>query len=121
MLKLTYCIRRRDDVSPEEFHRYWLEEHGPLVARFREAMHAARYVQSHTVEPELNAALRASRGAAPAYDGITEVWWASRADFDAGLATEEGRAAGSALLEDERKFIDFGGSALFLTEEHEIF
>jgi hypothetical protein len=30
-------------------------------------------------------------------------------------------AAGQRLLEDESEFIDFAGSAVFVTEEHEIF
>lgn len=121
MLKLTYCLRRREDVSPEEFHRYWLEQHAPLVKSFQQTMHASRYVQSHTVDPEINEGLRASRGSAPAYDGITEVWWESREAFDQAMASEGGRQAALALLEDERKFIDFTASSLFMTEEHEIF
>lgn len=121
MLKLVYCVRKRADVSDEEFHRYWLMQHGPLVRAFQQAMGAARYVQSHTVDPDLNALLQASRGSTRAYDGITEVWWIDRADFERGLATEEGRAAAQALLEDERNFIDLAASSLFMTEEHEIF
>lgn len=37
------------------------------------------------------------------------------------MRTEEGAEAGRALLEDEQNFIDLGASAIFLTEEHEIF
>lgn len=121
MLKLVYVIRRREDVPEEEFHRYWREEHGPLVRRHAAAMRARRYVQSHTAEPALNAMLRGSRGAAPAFDGITEVWWDSREALEAGLATPEGREAARALLEDEARFIDFAASSLFVTEEHEVF
>ena len=74
MVKLVYCIRRREDVPEDEFHRYWLDEHGPLVRSVADAIGAVRYVQSHTVSPELNAFLRQSRGSAEPYDGITEVW-----------------------------------------------
>jgi uncharacterized protein (TIGR02118 family) len=121
MIKLTYCIRRRADVEPRAFRRYWREHHAPLVQRHARALGAVRYVQSHTLDTQLNDALRASRGAAPAYDGLTEVWWGSRADLEAALASPEGREAGRALLEDEAAFIDLAGSSLFLTEEHEIF
>lgn len=31
MIKLVFALRRRKDMPPEEFHRYWLEEHGPLA------------------------------------------------------------------------------------------
>ena len=120
MIKLVYAIRRRGDLSPDAFRKRWLE-HAPLVARFAEAMRAQRYVQSHTLDSPWNAALAGSRGCAPPFDGVTEVWWASEAEFTAALATPEGREAGRALLEDERDFIDFAGSSLFLTEEHPIF
>ena len=40
MIKLVYCIRRRADGTPEEFHRYWLGEHGPLVRSVAEAIGA---------------------------------------------------------------------------------
>lgn len=65
--------------------------------------------------------LRVSRGAVEAYDGITEVWWASRADLERGLSDPAGIDAAKRLLEDEATFIDLAASALFLTEEHEIF
>jgi len=121
MIKLTYCIRRRADVDPEAFRRYWLENHAPLVAKHAEAIGAVRYVQSHTTDDATNDVLRASRGAAEPYDGITEVWWDSSEDLTAGLTTPDGQAAGNALLEDERNFIDLERSSLFMTVEHEIF
>ena len=121
MVKLVYCIRRRTDVSPEEFHRYWLEVHGPKVQSVATALRARRYVQSHTTAPELNAMFVASRNLAPAFDGITEVWWDSVEDVAAALATPEGAAAGRMLVEDESRFIDFAGSSVFMTTEHPIF
>lgn len=121
MIKLVYCITRRADVSPAEFHRYWLEDHGPKVKSVAEAIGACRYVQSHTVLHETNVALQASRGLADAYDGITEVWFADEAAFERAMTTPEGQAAGAMLVADEATFIDFARSSVFLTREHEIF
>jgi uncharacterized protein (TIGR02118 family) len=121
MIKLVYVVQARDDVEPEEFHRYWLEEHGPLVASVTEDIRARKYIQSHTIETPLNQALVDSRGMAPIHQGITEVWWDSIEELEAALATPEGAAAGARLAEDEAKFIDFGRSTIFLTEEHTIF
>jgi uncharacterized protein (TIGR02118 family) len=121
MIKLTYCVRRRSDLSGEAFREYWLERHAPLVKKHAAALRARRYVQSHTVDDATNDALRASRGAMEAFDGITEVWWDSREDLAAALGTPEGQIAGRELLEDERNFIDLARSSLFLTEEHPIF
>ncbi len=121
MIKLVYCIRKRDDISEEEFHRYWLEDHGPRVRGHAKALGAERYVQSHTCHPDLNESLQVSRGMSPAHDGITELWWSDRAALDQALASAEGRDAAADLIADERKFIDLEASTLFITEEHEIF
>jgi uncharacterized protein (TIGR02118 family) len=121
MIKLVYVVQARDDLPPEEFHRYWLEEHGPLVASVAEDIGARKYVQSHTIDTPLNQALVESRGMAPIHQGITEVWWDSLDDLQAAMATDAGTKAAARLLEDEAKFIDFSRSTIFLTEEHPIF
>ncbi|MCZ6664707.1 MAG: EthD domain-containing protein [Gammaproteobacteria bacterium] len=121
MIKLVYCLRKRADVSPEKFHKYWRESHGPLVTSFVKTMNARRYIQSHTIETDLNDAFQASRGLADPYDGITEVWWNSEEDLRASMATEEGKTAYQALLDDESTFIDFANSRVFMTKENLIF
>jgi hypothetical protein len=75
VIKVVYCCTRREDVSPEKFHDYWLNEHGPKVKARQQALRMVKYVQSHTTAPDLNDALQASRGLEPSYDGITEVWF----------------------------------------------
>ena len=121
MIKLVYCIARRADVSAEQFYRYWLDEHGPLVKSVAHDIGACHYVQSHTVLPELNTVMQAGRGLQPPFDGITEVWWQSVEDFERGSATPAGQAAAARLQDDESTFIDFSRSHVFMTEEHEIF
>ncbi len=121
MIKLVYCIRRNPEKTPEEFRRYWLESHGPLVRSVAADIGAVRYVQSHTSEPELNALLAASRGSADSYDGITEVWWNSVEEMAASMSTPAGQEAQRRLVEDEATFIDFANSTVFMTEEHTIF
>jgi uncharacterized protein (TIGR02118 family) len=120
MIKLVFCVRRRPELDFDEFRRYWLESHAPLVRRLRARIpQMKRYVQSHLIPGPASDGVRASRGAAEPYDGITEVW------FD-GLEALGGGSAASAdaarqLLEDEGRFIDLARSSVFLTEEHEIF
>ena len=90
MVKLVFCCRRRPGTSREEFQRYWLERHGPLVKSLRQALpQMRRYVQSHTLDTPVNAAIRAGRGTGPEYDGITEVWF-DAAESLLGPATAEG-------------------------------
>lgn len=120
MIKLVFCLHRRDGMSREEFQTYWRETHAPLVASVAETLNIRRYVQAHTMDAALNAGLRASRGGPDEYDGVAELWWDSLESLAAPGQTEEGRAAGAMLLEDERRFIDLSRSPLFFTNEHEI-
>ena len=121
MIKVVMAIRRRDDVAPEEFHRYWREDHGPLARRLLEPLKLRRYVQTHTVDTDLNAQLAAARGTIEAFDGVAELWWDSLDDLLATLGSEDGQRANAELANDEARFIDLQRSSLFLTEEHVIF
>jgi len=121
MVKLVYVIRAREGVAPEEFYRYWREEHAPKVRAVAEVIRARKYVQSHTIDSPVNEALIASRGMSPLFEGITEVWWDSLEDLQQAAATPEGAEALKMLAEDEAGFIDLARSTIFMTEEHEIF
>jgi uncharacterized protein (TIGR02118 family) len=118
MIKLIYCVRRLPELSREEFQRYWRETHGPMVRDRAETLGIKRYVQVHTLESPLNDAMRASRGSdAEIYDGVAELWWETAEALAAGSSTEEGRKAAQELREDEKRFIDFARSVMFLAEE----
>ena len=118
MIKLVFCVRRRSDISEEEFHRYWLEEHGPLVRERAAAMGVRRYVQTHRIDTPMNAAIRATRNAEEPYDGVAELWWDDLAALGGG--GEDAQRAAAELLEDERRFVDLERCSLWFGEEHEI-
>ena len=118
MIKLVFTLRRREDMTREEFQRYWREQHAPLVERHADTLRIRRYVQTHARDTDLDAALAGSRGVEPSfYDGVAELWWDSLEDLVAGYSSEMGQAAGAELLEDERRFIDLPRSPLWLGEE----
>ncbi|MFC1579034.1 EthD domain-containing protein [Pseudomonadota bacterium] len=122
MIKMVYCITKRDDVDADEFYRTWLEDHGPLVKSLASDLNAVRYVQSHTILPSINELLRVGRaGLQEPYDGITEVWWNSREDLERALQTPEGQKAAALLAEDEARMADFSKCRVFMTQEHDIF
>jgi uncharacterized protein (TIGR02118 family) len=121
MIKLTFCLHRLPSLTREAFQRYWFATHAPLVAKHRGVLRIRRYVQMHSATTELNDVIRAGRGAPEMYDGVAELWWDSFEELTAAMQSPEGQAAGLALLEDERKFIDLARSPLFFGEERTIF
>ena len=117
MVKLVFCLRRRTDISEMEFHRYWREEHGPLVARHAPALGIRRYVQLHTLSGPLNTMLAATREAPEAFDGVAELWFDDADALTTSAASDEGLAAAAELARDEKRFIDHARSPLFVAEE----
>lgn len=120
MVKLVYCLRKLDSLSLEEFQKYWFEKHASLVRSHQEALKIRRYVQIHTLDDPLNKAYQKGRGRPDAYDGVAELWWDSLEDMQAAAATPEGKAAGKALVEDEKKFIDLSRSPLWVAYERPV-
>jgi uncharacterized protein (TIGR02118 family) len=120
MVKLIFCLRRRPDMSVEEFHRYWRDDHAPLVTRHAATLGIRRYVQLHTVPGPVNAMLAASRGGPEAYDGVAELWFDSAESLASSAATDEGMAAAAELAHDEERFIDHARSPLFVADEQAI-
>jgi uncharacterized protein (TIGR02118 family) len=119
MVKLVFTLHRREGMTREDFHRYWRDQHAPLVQRHAAALHIRRYVQVHLHETYLNEAIAGQRGSQPQfYDGVAELWWDSLEDLAAALSSEAAQAAAQELLEDEERFIDLPRSPLWLGEEN---
>jgi len=106
MVKLTCLLRRKPGMSPEEFHRYWRERHGPLVASTRSASHVLRYEQHHRL---LGSYSEDDGG----YDGVTEQWFASMEEYEAHVAERDF----AEVWADLANFLDTDHLEFVLTEE----
>lgn len=119
MIKLIFCLRRRADMSREQFQTYWREIHAPLVAEVSAALRIRKYVQSHSFDDPRIAGMGSVRGMIDEpYDGVAELYWDSIEDVLVDNAAA--RDAGRRLLEDEAKFIDLPRSPLFWAREHHV-
>ena len=49
MIKLSFFITRRSDLTREQFNDYWLNKHWPLAKTFQESKYIRRYVQLHNL------------------------------------------------------------------------
>jgi uncharacterized protein (TIGR02118 family) len=118
MIKLTFCLVRRPELSLAEFQAYWRDTHAPLVASMAKPLRIRRYVQTHSLPEDASEPLRAVRGGPAGYDGVAQLWWESLEDM-AGLASDSAALeAGRLLLEDERRFVDLARSPMWWGEEY---
>lgn len=109
MIKFTILLRRRPDVSHEEFVAYHKNRHAPLFCALPAVrQHVRRYVQSHTVPAELP-------GLPPVtFDGITELWF----DDVQGLAALfNDESYMQTIRPDEERFLDLHGCEFVLSTE----
>lgn len=105
MVKLIYCITRKQGMSVDEFQRYWRETHAAIAARIPGVR---RYVQCHTL-PESYAGENA-----PAYDGAAELWFDDEEALQRAMASPERQAA----TDDERNFIAHSKVFFIVTREN---
>jgi uncharacterized protein (TIGR02118 family) len=101
VVKVLALIKRRPELSRNEFLRHWERNHPRYV---RALPGVRRYRQNHALE---------HRVPWP-FDGAAEVWFDS---VGAVARAFEGPAA-DAMREDEKSFV--GEIVWFLVEEHEI-
>ena len=48
MVKAFWFLKRRSEISPDDFHQYWREQHGPLFYNTAPAQrYVTRYEQNH--------------------------------------------------------------------------
>jgi uncharacterized protein (TIGR02118 family) len=119
VIRIVFLLRRRPGLSLDDFHAYWRDQHGPLVAFHQTRLGIQRYTQSHRLDDPLNDAMaRARGGMEPPYDGVAELWWESADSLAAATTSEGGRRAGQELLADEAEFIDLPNSPLWLAYEY---
>lgn len=110
MVKLICFLKRKPDMSADEFHTYWRDRHGPLVASTKSGQHAVRYEQNHRAsEPQDHL------GAAD-FDGVTIQWFESVADFEASVREDDY----ADIAADLARFLDVDKLVWMLTDDAEV-
>ena len=112
MIKIVALIKRRPDVTLEEFCQYYEQHHAPLFARsippdVTEAI--KHYVQNH--------ALRLGRSSTdPPYDCVTEIGFDDLAGMERWTNWYLGEG-GKVLRDDEEHFMDPSKRVVIVTDE----
>jgi uncharacterized protein (TIGR02118 family) len=75
-MKIMVGLVRRDDMSREEFQQWWFDDHAPLAR----ALPGVQRIEFNLLDDD-----------AP-FDGIAELWFATRDQADAAYATDIGKA-----------------------------
>ncbi len=101
MFKAMIVLTRSEDLSPEEFATWLLRDHAPLAATLPRLR-------------RLTFNLVAADGTEPGIDGVTELWFDSKGDFEAAYASDIGKATAADSLAHVR------GRIRLVVTEHQV-
>jgi uncharacterized protein (TIGR02118 family) len=102
MIKQMFLIKRKEGISHDDFRKYYLEHHAPIVKEaFPEII---KYV--------INFIHQGKRGSV--YDAITEIYWP---DFETLKRLNDSDTYQKKIAPDEKNFISKAGAMIFLAEE----
>jgi uncharacterized protein (TIGR02118 family) len=105
MTKAIILMRRRSDLSGEDFRRYAEETHLPLVGRLPGLQRLV-----------VNYVLMEAQGGDPGYDAVAEDWFESPEAMQAAFASPEGQA----VVGDVPNFLDPAQMRVLVVEEAEV-
>lgn len=119
MIKQVVFLKKRDDMSMQEFMDYYENQHSQLSRKLgaKPALpNAQRYVRRY-ITPEPNPLT--GEVIHPGYDCIMEIWWNTRADFETAMKGLADPAMLQHRLEDERKLFASNSNPVCIVEEHD--
>ena len=114
MLKQITLLKRKPGLSMEAFIDYYENHHARMGERF---LRRARRYQRRYVRPEVNPIT--GEAVELDFDVVMELWWDSRADFEATMAEISGGEAHALMVEDEERLFASHDHRTFTVEEME--
>jgi uncharacterized protein (TIGR02118 family) len=112
MVTLICFVKAKPGLSREEFHKYWSEVHGPLVAAVPGARkHTTYYAQYHRIDEDYD------RPGSPDFDGVAIQSFDSMDEFRAFVAEPD---VVERLAPDSPKFLDQQSAVMIFTGDPEV-
>ena len=117
MIRLINCVKRRPDITLEQFRQYWnSNEFESLIKQVVAISGATRYAKSATLVIEANTLVQQRRGTGEPFDGVLEYWWDKAAHIEGLMGKSEAAALIQSMLDYQKRFIDLPHSSVFFTE-----
>jgi uncharacterized protein (TIGR02118 family) len=111
VIKLIVAVRKRADMSVEDFQQHWRNNHADLVRNNPATKRYIRkYVQCHTLPDQYELG-------AVAFDGTAELWFDSADDKDAFFSDPDYLRD---IQPDEARFADMTETVFFVTREETV-
>jgi uncharacterized protein (TIGR02118 family) len=112
MLKVYILVRRRSDMTHEQYVEYWRDKHAPLFSSQPDTKrYVRRYIQSRITEDKPGGMVLGD------VDGIVQLWFD---DIDGFNAFANSPSYLNVIKPDEERFTDQKRCEYFFATEHSI-
>ncbi|WP_455219123.1 hypothetical protein [Kaarinaea lacus] len=117
MIRFINCVRRRKDISVDEFRRYWnSSEFEYLFERLFIIVQPRRFAKNLTLQVSANEQIRQERGSGEPFDGTLEYWWHDASELLEKYDAPEAQEIRKEMLAYQQQFIDLANCRAFFTE-----
>ena len=117
MVRYINCVKRRPEMSIEQFRRFWNSaEFDELINQVVAASGAKRFNKSATLVIEANIQIQQQRGSSEPFDGVLEYWWDKAAHLSDLFAQPQTKLLLQQMMDYQKQFIDLSHSSSFFTE-----
>ena len=114
MFKIIMLVKKRPELSTEEFWAHW-REHSAKVLRYREVLGIRHYAKTRPAAADSQRPTQTFN-----YDAMGELWYDRKEDFLRARQTAAGQAALAELRADEARFVDLENSVLWFGSEERV-
>jgi hypothetical protein len=116
MINVVYCMRRRADLTLQQFLDHWGNVHAPIVTRNLDVLHLAGYQRIVPCQHEMSPQIERRNVSQAPYDGIALLSWASEEDLQQSLKDTLALEVQRELARDEKLFVDATKSCRWVAE-----
>lgn len=113
MIKIVALLKKRPDMTTQEFIDYYENHHAPLA---KTAMRSACHYTRRFLKPLKGGAFPELQQ--QVFDVVTEIWFDSRDAYDLAITRLTDPEFAALLRADEEKLFDCKAISTFTVEEH---
>lgn len=120
MFKVVFLLKRRPGMTVQEFKDYYENHHAKIGEEHLGGGAAVKYIRRY-FEPitEGPRGTVPDTGQEPEFDGIMEMWFRDKAQYDSAMTRFSEPWLTKLVTEDEEKLFDRSKLRMYIVDEHE--
>ncbi len=118
MIRLITLLKRRDDVSVDDFMAFWnSDEFDAAIERAVALYKPVKWQRARALNLAIHDEVQEKLGRGEPFDGVQDYWWENAGDILEIFRSEEGQAQSAAMQSLLDPYVNHAESRIFFTED----